>query len=328
MQKTNTFFNSWWGAILAPVVFSWLCTLLAVRHFNDYAYVLFFGLPFCMGLFPTLLLKREQLLKNSTSYRAGFTALGFYTVGLLLFAQEGIICLVMAAPLGALLTCLGATVGQLVIRRNKSTSTLLLLGVVLLPLLMAFEDKMDPDEELRSVTTTLEIDAPPETVWKNVIAFPPLKAPTEAIFKTGIAYPTNATIKGSGVGAVRYCNFSTGAFVEPITVWEPPHLLKFSVEQQPAPMKELSMYDVYPNHLHGYWVSQRGEFNLEALPNGGTRIKGTTWYSNKIKPAFYWTLWSDYIVHTIHRRVLQHIKEQSEAAAHPASLKENKHSEF
>jgi hypothetical protein len=125
---------------------------------------------------------------------------------------------------------------------------------------MAFENVHSDKEDIRSVITSIEINASPEKVWENVIAFPQLNEPTEFIFKTGIAYPINATINGKGLGAVRFCNFSTGSFVEPITVWDEPRLLKFSVDEQPEPMKELSIYDIHPNHLHGYWVSKQGQF--------------------------------------------------------------------
>ena len=48
-------------------------------------------------------------------------------------------------------------------------------------------------------------------------------------FKTGLAYPLRARLVGAGVGAVRHCEFTTGAFVEPITVWDAPHRLAFDV---------------------------------------------------------------------------------------------------
>jgi hypothetical protein len=181
-----------------------------------------------------------------------------------------------------------------------------------IPVLMSFENKYGDTMPLRSVTTSIEIDASPEDVWENIIAFPPLKQPGEFIFRTGIAYPTGATISGKGVGAVRHCNFSTGCFVEPVTVWNEPSLLAFNVDDQPEPMKELSLYDIHPNHLHGYWVSQKGQFKLTSLENGHTLLEGTTWYYNRIKPDLYWTIWSDYIVHKIHYRVLEHIKSNSE----------------
>jgi hypothetical protein len=198
---------------------------------------------------------------------------------------------------------------------KNNAPTIMVLLVVSVPALMAFENLNKPTDELRSVTTTIEINAAPTIVWKNVIEFPQLNEPTELIFRSGIAYPINAQIDGHGIGAVRHCNFSTGSFVEPITVWEEPKLLKFSVDSQPETLKELSFYNIHPNHLHGYWVSRQGQFKLTELPNGHTLLEGTTWYINKIRPGIYWTLWSDYIVHKIHQRVLEHIKLHAEQSS-------------
>ena len=64
-------------------------------------------------------------------------------------------------------------------------------------------------------------------VWPRVIAFAPMDAPRDLIFRAGVAYPVRAYIDGAGVGATRYCVFSTGAFVEPITRWEPGVALAF-----------------------------------------------------------------------------------------------------
>lgn len=125
-----------------------------------------------------------------------------------------------------------------------------------------------------------------------------------------------ATIKGRGVGAVRNCEFTTGSFVEPVTVWDEPRLLKFSVTSQPSPMKESSWYpDLHPVHLDGFLVSEGGQFELEPLPNGRTRLTGTTWYRHEIRPSWYWRPFSDAIIHRIHERVLEHVKTLSEAKA-------------
>ncbi|MGL1784010.1 hypothetical protein ACSTG0_23375, partial [Vibrio parahaemolyticus] len=67
--------------------------------------------------------------------------------------------------------------------------------------------------------STIEIAAPPAVVWKYLIDFPPIPKPKEPIFQTGIAYPIRAKICGHGVGAICHCIFTTGEFVEPITVW-------------------------------------------------------------------------------------------------------------
>jgi len=72
--------------------------------------------------------------------------------------------------------------------------------------------------------------------------------------RAGVAYPIRAQMLGSGVGAERHCVFSTGAFVEPIEVWDEPRLLKFSVTSNPAPMEEWTPYShIDPPHLHDFW---------------------------------------------------------------------------
>jgi len=302
-------------AISITCLFGWLVTYLAINLYKDYAWGLFIWLPFVMGASSTILFAYREAKSKKQCHNIGFLTLGIFCIGLLFFAFEGIICIVMAAPIGLLFTWLGSLLGYLISTakyKSKPAVTLIVL-MLSVPALMSFEyATQNNTADIRPIVTTIEINAPAETVWKNVVEFPQLDAPTEFIFKTGIAYPINAQINGTGVGAIRHCNFSTGSFTEPITVWNQPHLLRFSVAQQPEAMKELSFYNLHPNHLHGYFVSKQGQFKLTQLSNGHTLLEGTTWYYNRIKPAFYWTLWSDYIIHTIHQRVLNHIKIQAE----------------
>ncbi|MGM0558703.1 MAG: hypothetical protein ACQEVA_20120 [Myxococcota bacterium] len=115
-----------------------------------------------------------------------------------------------------------------------------------------------------------------------------------------------------GVGAVRYCNFTTGPFVEPITVWDEPHRLAFDVSEHPPAMRETSLYEhLDAPHVDGYFVSERGQFLLEELPGGKTRLTGTTWYRHEVWPVAYRKVFSDEIIHRIHLRVLNHIAAQA-----------------
>lgn len=121
-----------------------------------------------------------------------------------------------------------------------------------------------------------------------------------------------AEIDGQGPGAIRRCEFSTGPFIEPITVWDPPRRLSFDVDSQPPPMHEWSPYRrVHAPHLDGYLRSRRGEFRLIPLPGGRTRLEGSTWYTLDLSPGRYWALWSDALIHQIHLRVLRHIDQLS-----------------
>lgn len=296
-------------SVALSFITGWGFAYLATNVFRDYSFGLFIWLPFVLGAVSTLLYGYRNKTSKRQLSNISMITLFIFCFGLLFFAWEGIVCMVMALPIGLLFTYIGHLIGYTLLKKNltKTPVTILLL-VLSVPALMAFENINKGKEKIRSVVTSIEINATPQEVWENVIAFPKLTTPTEFIFKTGIAYPVSATINAEGTGAVRYCNFSTGSFIEPITVWDEPRLLKFSVTEQPEPMKEISFYNIHPSHLHGYWVSKEGQFKLTPLANGRTRLEGTTWYVNKIKPGFYWTIWSDYIVHKIHDRVLKHIK--------------------
>ena len=304
-------------AVSITCIFGWLCTLLAVMvpAFLNYAFGLFIWLPMVMGFISTLIYGYRPGTKRSTVRNVAYAALGIYCFGLLLFALEGVGCLIMAFPLGLLSCYIGFVIGYVLIKKklNNNTPATIIILLLSVPAFMAFEKKVRGGDDTRSITTSIIIDAPPEVVWKNVIGFPKLAPPKEFVFKAGIAYPTSATIDGQGVGVIRHCNFSTGSFTEPITEWKEPSLLRFNVFDQPETMKEISFYNIHPTHLKGYFVSKQGQFKLTRLPDGKTLLEGTTWYINKIKPGFYWNWWSDMIVHKIHDRVLQHIKQQAEA---------------
>jgi hypothetical protein len=237
-------------------------------------------------------------------------------VALLAFAIEGLICLIMAMPIAVPLAAFGGACGFLVQRRRWSqTGAPAFLSVVLLfvPGVQWTEHAVSTSNPTYMVRSAVDIAAPPEKVWKQVIAFSEIPPPTEWIFRAGVAYPIRAQILGSGPGAERHCVFSTGAFVEPIEVWDEPHRLKFSVTANPPPMEEWTPYaHLDTPHLHGFLVSSGGQFLLTPLPNGGTRLEGTTWYRHGLAPAPYWRLWSNVIIHKIHMRVLRHIKEEAE----------------
>ncbi len=163
------------------------------------------------------------------------------------------------------------------------------------------------------VRSQVIVEAPIESVWDHVIDFPEITDKPTGILRTGVAYPVRARIEGSGIGAIRYCEFSTGTFVEPITVWDKPNRLSFDVTSQPEPMSELSPYrHIHPPHLDGSFQSIRGEFRLMRLDGNRTRLEGITWYQIDLGPRVYWRLWTDWIIHRIHERVLKHVKAEAE----------------
>lgn len=288
------------GLILAGVLAS---------LYGKYGASVFLGTPFligtCGGFFYCRALPRalgETMLVGVVSQVAG-------AMLLLLFAAEGVICLTMALPLALPAGALGAAVGRsLAGVEPDAVVRSLSVPLLVLPLMTAAEAERP---SLRQVETRVVVDAPPERVWDIVVAFPEIPQNIERswLFDTGVASPLRARIEGHGVGAVRHCEFTTGAFVEPVTVWNPPHHLAFDVTSQPEPMTELSFWrHVHAPHLvNGTLRSERGEFRLNRLPGGKTELVGRTWYRVSMEPEQYWAVWVDVIVHEVHLRVLRHI---------------------
>jgi hypothetical protein len=284
---------------------------LSTAVLKNYGWGLFVGTPFCLGLGSVVLFGLARPQNFGACMAVAFLAASVVGLAALVVALEGAICLIMAAPIGFFLVFLGALVGYFIQSRPWSVQdnpAILLLITLTLPGLLAAEAARPPEPPLLEVVTAVEVDAAPERVWRSVISFPDLPEPDEALFRAGVAYPVRAEIQGRGPGAVRHCVFSTGTFVEPIEVWDEPYELTFRVGEQPEPLREWSPYDIHPPHLDHYLVSHRGRFRLVPLPGGRTRLEGTTWYSNRMWPEAYWQLWSDAIIHRIHRRVLVHIK--------------------
>jgi hypothetical protein len=302
---------------LLTLVLSVSLIVFSTLGLNLYGWTLFVLVPFLIGFISEVLYIRHN---PEGSFKKGLlvatAALALAGAGLILFAVEGAICLIMAFPLAFPLTLAGVAVGYSLHRRfwnRRPSPALLLLLPLMAPLLMGAEAAAPRQPPVYRVRTAVEIDAPPEAVWRNVVSFRELPPPDEWLFQTGLAYPVRAEIRGTGVGAVRTCQFSTGPFVEPIEVWDEPRLLRFRVTANPPSLQELSPYGaIHPPHVQGFLVSKQGQFRLVRLPGGRTRLEGTTWYQHGLYPAGYWRLWSDWIIHRIHLRVLEHVKRLSE----------------
>ena len=289
------------------------------EYLGEYGYSLFIGIPFFLGFISTLIYNLREPRSLRSSLLASQSTLALVGVGLLLVKMEGVICLLMAAPLAIPLASLGAVVAHAIVatvRASRKQYQSLSVVALFLPGSMVLEHQAELPAPLLKVVTAIEINAPPSVVWLHVVTFSELPPPTEWVFRTGVAFPIRATIDGSGPGAIRRCEFSTGPFIEPITVWDEPHLLQFRVTSNPEPIQEWTPYRaIHPPHLDGYLASRQGQFQLTALPGNRTRLEGTTWYQHHLWPVGYWQLWSDFIIHRIHGRVLQHIQHLSEASA-------------
>jgi uncharacterized membrane protein YhaH (DUF805 family) len=301
--------------LLGAAVVALLALFVSVFAFGTYGVTLFVATPFIQGMVVGWAFNRRGI--RSVSQTAGVVWLSLILVGgaLLLFALEGVMCVLMALPMAAILGILGGLIGRAIATRGPGGELGFAAALFVLPA-GALMERVSVVAPAYEVVTSVEVAAAPEIVWNRVVQFDEIREQPAWYFRAGIAYPIRATIDGHGVGAIRRCEFSTGAFVEPITVWDAPRRLAFDVVEQPPPLRELSIYSkVYAPHIDGYFRSARGEFRLIRLPGGHTRLEGHTWYSVAIYPQGYWRAMSEVVLHRIHLRVLDQVKRESEFAA-------------
>jgi Polyketide cyclase / dehydrase and lipid transport len=309
--------------VTAVIVSSLVCLLvvwLAVGLLGGvYAFGLFLAAPFGIGLMCGLWSGIYGEPKVGQAYAQTLGSLLVVGLALIAVKMEGLICILMAAPIVIPVAVAGTALGITIARRTRSgnqTTAMLSALVLLQPGLIGLERSRTAEAPVFTVQSSIIVEAPPQAVWPHITAFPDISADREWLFRTGLAYPIRTVIHGEGVGASRQCVLSTGSVMERVDIWDPGRRLRFQVVSTPPPMHELSPWgDIHPKHLDGYYVSRQGEFTLTPLSGGRTLVQGTSWYQHHLAPAPYWRLWSDLVVRHVHRRVLLHIKELSESVA-------------
>lgn len=300
--------------IAGGVAFCLICVALVNFAIQDYGLALFLLSPVVIGFSSTF--QRARLAPLSPAKTVGISVLSVLIsyLLLLLFALEGLLCITMALPLALPFAILGGFMGMACGSGSGVQYSVALPTLALATLGVFGLEKVERQPYMSKVTTEISIELSAKEVWPHVIQFTELPKPTWFFFDAGISYPIRARIEGQGVGAVRYCEFSTGAFVEPITEWNEGKRLAFDVAEQPDTMHEWSFYGhIHPPHLRDYFSSKKGAFDF-VEENGKTKLIGTTWYQLNMGPYLYWEPVIDFILTKIHTRVLTHIRDQALAS--------------
>ncbi|MCX6919412.1 MAG: hypothetical protein NTX41_08955 [Verrucomicrobia bacterium] len=252
----------------------------------------------------------------SQSIGAAFLTLTAILTILGFAAMEGVICILMAAPFVGLLGIIGALLGHWLATLTTRPAYQVQSAAWLAVIICAVGESIAPPPPLEDVVSSeVIINATPAQVWKQLKDIRDLPAPTEPLFVFGVAHPLEAYVVGEGgVGAARVCRLSTGDMPERISVWKPEQELKFIVLDTPAAMREATFFgqELDGAHLHTTYTSLEGGFRLEALPDGRTRLTGTSRYLLTITPATYWNLWTRHIVGQVQLRVMNHVKAKAE----------------
>jgi hypothetical protein len=239
----------------------------------------------------------------------------------LIVLLEGRICVVLFLPIALLISSLGGVTAGLVVRRKlrRKTQNITMAVVLLLPFLVhPFEAALLRRNDIRTVENVVDIEAPPSVVWGEIKRVPKInkrELPPSWSQRIGFPDPVEATLSYEGVGGVRHATFAGGVlFIENVDVWEPEHRLAFSIHAQTAQIPPTTL-DEHVTVGGPFFDVLRGEYTLESLAKGGTRLHLASHHRVSTDFNWYAHLWSDAVMSDLQTRILRVVKNRAEATA-------------
>lgn len=298
--------------VLAGTAIIVVAVLISAVSFGAYGWGLFVMTPFLVGVTTAYMANRRVPLESGRTVPLVMAAAGLGALALVMFALEGIICVLLAAPLGAVVALAGGALGRAAAlarqRRDKP-----FMSIALLPAVFALEAAMPPAAPIMT-SETIVISALPPAVWGALTSSDPIASPPGLVARAGFAFPIRGRLIGEGIGALRLGEFSTGTARERITEWAPGSRLTFKVVSQPPAMEEMSPYRrVHAPHVSGYFETAETSFELDALPGGGTRLTARASHTLRMDPVLYWEPMARWAIRQNVERVLLDLKQKAEA---------------
>ena len=222
-----------------------------------------------------------------------------------LVLREGVICLVMAFPLLWLLNWTGTVLGFAIWRNLRRAQVSVVPLLLLLPALDMALAHAGIDRLYRgSVTTQVRVRARPAQIYRYLAAFPPIREPADDywLWRVGAPAPRISRAEGAFVGARRECVLGQNTIIEErITRAEPGRALFFRVTKMPNDPEIMG-------HLYLF----RGGFQIVPRSDGTCDLIGHTDYGLATRPGWYFDWWAQSVIHAVHRRVLNHIRQLAE----------------
>ncbi len=148
-----------------------------------------------------------------------------------------------------------------------------------------------PNFEGEAVTTSIQMDASPQVVWKILRFYEEVPKRPGMLLLVLLPRPIRTEGEKTQIGTKVRCVYEGGHMVKRITAAEPGHLLRFEVLEQ---------------HLGIENCVSTDEGSYKILPAGnGSEIFLTTHYRGHLRPRFLWRPLERSLAHHVHRHILE-----------------------
>ena len=244
---------------------------------------------------------------------------GLALLGALLLVWEGLICIIVIAPIMVIMAAIGGICAALVrdFMRPGPRNLVFVCSLVLPMAIAPLEQMRRPPLEFREVESAIEIHASSAAIWDQIKTVPHI-APAEQIdgwtYRIGFPRPIEATLDREGIGGTRRASFERGVlFVETITHWEPASALAFGIRADTASIPPTTLDD-HVTVGGPYFDVLEGEYRIEPLGESRTMLHLRSRHRLSTSFNVYAGLWTDAIMQDIQRSILRVIRRRSEGA--------------
>ena len=302
-------------SIVAGVLYGIVAQLSArLGLFNDVYVVMSFCyvfiLPVCLGFIAVDRSTPQQ--KSSVTEWIMKPSLVVITCMMFSFivGWEGSICIAMALPIYLPMAILGGVIAGLLHKHRHRTKLILLIPICAGPLEAHY---VDLPQEVRSVYTSLELQATPHEVWPEIIRVRPITENQQGFFyKMGFPKPLEATLSFEGVGGVREAKFERGlTFYETITEWDDKRKIRFKIEAHPDTVP-LTTLDPHVVPGGAFFDALEGTYEIKPHPKLSDRV--TLHLSSQYRLSthfnFYASWWGDWLMEDIQNNILNVIQQR------------------
>jgi hypothetical protein len=279
-----------------------------------------FILPFSMGYLTIAVSARRERVSLSSRIFAPWIVVLLALLGCELVAWEGTICVIMIAPIALLFGSLGGLTAGAVVRPSQpQMATMSMVIVVMLPFLAGpAEQHLRISPDIRVVESDTVVHASPLTVWQNIERVRPIadsELPRSWNRSIGFPRPLQAILSHEGVGGVRHATFAGNVlFIETIDTWEPDRRLGFAIHADTNNIPPTTL-DEHVTVGGPYFDVLHGEYLLEPLSDGDTRLRLVS--RHRVSTDFNWyaRLWTDAVMRDVQQSILYVIRNRCEQTA-------------
>lgn len=230
---------------------------------------------------------------------------------------EGIICVILIAPVFLFFSAVGGLMGRGLRTRARSRrmyasgiATMLLLPYAAAPL----EDRLPLPDARRTVVASTIIRADAATVWGNVVrptGIRPEENQARLAHRIGFPHPVSATLSKEGLGGSRYAIFERGVMLrETVTEWVPGRRMAFTIDPANIPAQAL---DEHVTVGGPFFDVIDGRYEIVPLDAGRVELRLTTTHRLSTHFNLYAGLWTDLLMRQIQENLLHVVRTRSEA---------------